>query len=421
MFSMVVIGGLGSLPGVLLGAAYVLGRAVLPARPVAVPRDRRRAAADPMVFPGGLGARAVRHARLAAPPGRQAPQAGRAEPARRRARRGTSAGAAASRRPRRPPSGPRRRCHDRPGPTATTTTAQPHAGQLVRPLVRPHDGRRGAVPARRAVRAQRGRRARPHAFGVLLPDIRDDFGLDTQGILTVVAFAWSAALILALPIGFFADRFNRVPSHRRRHRAGLVLGPDRVRRHDRDARHRPRRARSSGRGVNDPVHNSLLADYYDIRVRPRVYAVHRSANAVGQLSARCSAASSPTSSAGGRRSSSSRSRPRSSWSSRSGSASRSAATTSAGDGRVRGGRSRPRRRRRRGRSRGGSCGRSARSAASSSRCRSSPSRRRPADARRRSTTTRSSTSTRCSGASSPRVGRAHAVVGFFSASRSPPG
>ena len=38
-----------------------------------------------------------------------------------------------------------------------------------------------------------------------------------------------------------------------------------------------------GRAVNDPTHNSLLADYYDIPARPRVYAVHRYANALGQF------------------------------------------------------------------------------------------------------------------------------------------
>ena len=30
------------------------------------------------------------------------------------------------------------------------------------------------------------------------------------------------------------------------------------------------------------MHNSLIPDYYDIPVRPKVYAVHRSANALGQ-------------------------------------------------------------------------------------------------------------------------------------------
>ena len=38
-----------------------------------------------------------------------------------------------------------------------------------------------------------------------------------------------------------------------------------------------------GRAVNEPVHNSLLADYYDIPVRPRIYGVHRYANALGQF------------------------------------------------------------------------------------------------------------------------------------------
>jgi ABC-type branched-subunit amino acid transport system ATPase component/MFS family permease len=119
------------------------------------------------------------------------------------------------------------------------------------------------------------------AFGVLLPEIRDHFGLDNNGILTVVSLSYVAALILALPIGFYADRWRRVPI------AGVgaaiwsgfsvvtalapnlwVLGSSRA-------------GAGLGRAVNDPVHNSLLADYYDIPARPRVYAVHRYANALG--------------------------------------------------------------------------------------------------------------------------------------------
>jgi branched-chain amino acid transport system ATP-binding protein len=121
------------------------------------------------------------------------------------------------------------------------------------------------------------------AFGVLLPEIRDEFGLDTSGILTVVALSLIAALILALPIGFYADRWRRVPIA-----AGgasiwgvfslltsmaqnlWVLGGARA-------------GAGLGRAVNDPVHNSLLADYYDIPARPRVFAVHRYANALGQF------------------------------------------------------------------------------------------------------------------------------------------
>jgi branched-chain amino acid transport system ATP-binding protein len=121
------------------------------------------------------------------------------------------------------------------------------------------------------------------AFGVLLPEIRDHFGLDNNGILTVVSLSLIAALILALPIGFYADRWRRVAIARSGASVwgffsiltGLasnlwVLGSARA-------------GAGLGRAVNDPVHNSLMADYYDIPARPRVYAVHRYANALGQF------------------------------------------------------------------------------------------------------------------------------------------
>jgi branched-chain amino acid transport system ATP-binding protein len=121
------------------------------------------------------------------------------------------------------------------------------------------------------------------AFGVLLPEIRDHFGLDTNGILWVVALSLVGAIILALPIGFYADRLRRVPiaiggaslwggfSVLTGLATSLwMLGIARA-------------GSGFGRAVNDPVHNSLIADYYDIPVRPRVYSVHRYANALGQF------------------------------------------------------------------------------------------------------------------------------------------
>jgi ABC-type branched-subunit amino acid transport system ATPase component/predicted MFS family arabinose efflux permease len=121
-----------------------------------------------------------------------------------------------------------------------------------------------------------------YAFGVLLPNIRDDFGVSTQGILTVVAFGLIGGLVLALPIGFMADRLNRV------HLiviAGILLGAFSIMTAFAVTVVMLAIARAGselGRGFNDPVHNSLIPDYYDIGVRPRVYAVHRSANSVGQ-------------------------------------------------------------------------------------------------------------------------------------------
>ena len=121
------------------------------------------------------------------------------------------------------------------------------------------------------------------AFGVLLPEVRDHFGLDLNGILTVTSLSVLAALLLAVPIGFYADRWRRLPLAIGGAAAWAVfsvltglastvwmLGVGRA-------------GAGLGRAVNDPVHNSLIADYYDVPVRPQVYAVHRYANALGQF------------------------------------------------------------------------------------------------------------------------------------------
>ncbi len=121
------------------------------------------------------------------------------------------------------------------------------------------------------------------AFGVLLPEIRDHFGLDTNGILWVVSLSLVGAIILALPIGFYADRLRRVP---------IVVGGASIwgvfslltgLANNLWTLGIARAGSGLGRAVNDPVHNSLIADYYDIPVRARVYSVHRYANALGQF------------------------------------------------------------------------------------------------------------------------------------------
>ena len=121
------------------------------------------------------------------------------------------------------------------------------------------------------------------AFGILLPNIQEAFGLDLTGILTVVAITTGVALVLQIPIAHYADRTNRV-------RLALIgaviwsifsagtglaiyvwmLYVMRI-------------GSGLGKAVVDPTHNSLLADYYPPNLRPRVYSFHRGANAVGQF------------------------------------------------------------------------------------------------------------------------------------------
>jgi ABC-type branched-subunit amino acid transport system ATPase component/MFS family permease len=121
------------------------------------------------------------------------------------------------------------------------------------------------------------------AFNVLTPNIRDAFHLTNAGILLIVAIAGAAALACTLPIAVLADRTNRV----RIALVGALVGA----------------AFSIGLGLAQgvvvatvmlvgvsmgqavifPTHNSLLADYYPVPARPRIYSAHRSGISVGAI------------------------------------------------------------------------------------------------------------------------------------------
>jgi len=119
------------------------------------------------------------------------------------------------------------------------------------------------------------------AFGILLPNIRDEFNLDNTGVLGLVALSSIAALALQVPIAQYADRSRRVPlaivgaliwgtfSGMTGLATGVVLLTI------------ARSGSSLGKAVIDPTHNSLLADYYPIETRSKVFSTHRAANAVG--------------------------------------------------------------------------------------------------------------------------------------------
>lgn len=121
------------------------------------------------------------------------------------------------------------------------------------------------------------------AFAVLLPDIRDHFGLSDSGALALVAVSTIAVLFIEIPLSFYCDRRNRV----RIATTGaalwalfsvgtglavsvLMLFVMRV-------------GAGAGRAVVTPTHSSLLSDYYEPAARVKVFSAHRQANSVGQI------------------------------------------------------------------------------------------------------------------------------------------
>ena len=121
------------------------------------------------------------------------------------------------------------------------------------------------------------------AFNVLTPNIRDAFGLTNAGILLIVAIAGAAALLCTLPVAVLADRVNRVRialigaivgagfSIGLGASQGVVVATIML------------VGVSMGQAVIFPTHNSLLADYYPVPVRPRVYSAHRSGISIGAI------------------------------------------------------------------------------------------------------------------------------------------
>ncbi len=119
------------------------------------------------------------------------------------------------------------------------------------------------------------------AFGVLLPEIRESFDINISTALSIVALSSIAALALQVPIAQYADKSKRIPlvvvgalawaffSGMTGLATGLILLTI------------ARSGSSLGKAVIDPTHNSLIADYYPIESRARVYSFHRAANAVG--------------------------------------------------------------------------------------------------------------------------------------------
>ncbi|HVM55599.1 MAG TPA: MFS transporter [Acidimicrobiales bacterium] len=121
------------------------------------------------------------------------------------------------------------------------------------------------------------------AFAVLLPEIRDHFGMTNAGILSVVALTSIAILLLEIPLSFYCDRHNRV----RIATVGAAMWalfsvgtglavaiPMLI---------AMRLGAGTGRAIVTPTHNGLLSDWYPPAARLKVFSFHRIANSIGQI------------------------------------------------------------------------------------------------------------------------------------------
>ena len=121
------------------------------------------------------------------------------------------------------------------------------------------------------------------AFGALAPEIRDHFDLSNASFVTISSLSAGLSILLSVPVGYLADRSNRVWLSRV---AGVVWFGSAIL-----VGFAPvvavlvvaRFIGGVGRLVNVPVHPSLLSDYYPADQLPRVFGIHRFANNVGVL------------------------------------------------------------------------------------------------------------------------------------------
>jgi branched-chain amino acid transport system ATP-binding protein len=120
-------------------------------------------------------------------------------------------------------------------------------------------------------------------FGVLLPEIKDDFGLDLAFVTGLIGFVGLIALLGQVFVGFYGDRGPRVKISIAGASVWAVftlltgLAPAVV------FLALMRAGSGLGKAVNDPMHSSLLADYYAPEQRVRAYYWYRIANNVGQI------------------------------------------------------------------------------------------------------------------------------------------
>ena len=124
-------------------------------------------------------------------------------------------------------------------------------------------------------------------FGVLAPNIRDTFNMTEPELISLAAISGALVIILIVPIGVAADRRDRIKMATL---AAFIWGLFTIGTGVAGwigavaVLFMTRFFAGLGRVMNEPVHASLLADYYDPKVHGRIFSVHRLANPIGLLS-----------------------------------------------------------------------------------------------------------------------------------------
>jgi MFS family permease len=120
-------------------------------------------------------------------------------------------------------------------------------------------------------------------FSVLLPDIRDHFGLTDSGALAVVSAGSIAVLLIEVPLSFWCDRANRVRIAAVGAATWALFSVGTGLAVTTWMLVAMRIGAGGGRAVVTPTHSSLLSDWYEPAARVKVFSIHRQANSVGQI------------------------------------------------------------------------------------------------------------------------------------------
>ena len=121
------------------------------------------------------------------------------------------------------------------------------------------------------------------AFAVLAPNIQEYFHLTDRAFGLIVIGNLSVVLALAVPVGFYGDR---LPRSKMVVIGALMAGVFSFLTGTATLLYALilyRLGNGMGRLVNDPVHTSLLADYYKPSTRPRVFSFHRNGEQLGRV------------------------------------------------------------------------------------------------------------------------------------------